>query len=260
MSVLNKVAGVILFLLIAGTAYAQEVITLPQGSANGIVVLPLTYNTDKGFTDLGEVKTGRIAKSNKFTGFKPQMEALGDAAVKKGGNVVKITRINDVKQRGIYKFRAEVYRADDLSRLIQQIIETKKKPFAGEKCAYITIYRPAYSGGFNDEAICDIVVNDTLKLEMNGNSKYVLKVTKEGSVKVEIRHKSFTQDLKVNVQFGKDYYVRNYMNFPGSHKFVQLENYNLKVPNHAPYMDSVSQYQGAIESSMITQVVVSKKI
>ena len=243
---------------------AQQLISINQGSTKkDILILPVSFPTsypsEYGFEDLDVVKTGKTPKKN--AGFRVQLEKVAVKAAQFGGNVLQITRIEDLKQGNRYKFRGEVFESEKINEIKAKAEEKKKQKFSNGPCAYLTIYRPAYSEGFNDSIKYDITINDTLKLSMSSNSKYILRISKEGKTKISVQHKNFIQDLNVDVKMGVSYFVRNYVSFPGTHKYVTAGEYKVKLRGYTPYLEKIDdELQGEIESSMITQVVVNKKI
>ncbi len=190
----------------------------------------------------------------------PQLEKAAANAVKEGGNVFRIVRIEDKKQKGIYRFWGEAYHTNEFEQIKQKAADKEKKKFDEGPYAYITIYRPAYSMGFNDDTQYDIIINDTLKLGMWANTRYILKVAKAGNVKVTIDVHNFMQNMNIDVKPGNNYYVRSYANFPGTGKNVKTGDAQVRVHAYTPYLEKIDEQQGVIESSMITQIIVSRKI
>ena len=158
-------------------------------------------------------------------------------------------------------FWGEAYRAKNFPDVTDQAAKDKKKRFADGSCAYVTIYRPSYSGGYGDDSIkYEVVINDTLKLEMLPNSRYVLRVAKDGVLRVSVNHKNFVQNMKVDVRMGSDYYVRSYVNIPHTGKYINTGDFKVRLRGYTPYLEQIEDYQGGLESGMITQVVVMKRI
>ena len=176
-------------------------------------------------------------------------------------NVLQLTHIEDRKLSGRYKLLGVAYYTDRYEQLKAKMNEKKKKLFDTTSEACLTIYRPAYSLGFNDSIKYDVVINDSLKLPMQANTKYILKITNEKDIKITVRHKDFIQDMKIHVQVGKKYYVRNYANFPGAHKYITTGEFKVKLRGYTPYLEKIDdELQGEIESSMVTQITVTKKL
>ena len=254
-----RTCTVLFLFFFACSSSAQEVIS--AGPGKEVIVLPQSYSVDSSYKDLGLIKTSRQSKNKKNGNFIAELGKIAAKTAKEGGNVFQITRIEDQKQRGRYRFWGEAYHTDKYSQLKASITDKKKNANNGS-FAYLTIFRPAYSQGFNDDSVIyDVTINDTLKLEMKGNTRYILKITKEGNVKIEVRHKNFVQDMKVDVKMGNNYYVRSYVNFPGAHKYITTGEFKVKLRGYTPYLEKIDdQLQGEIESSMVTLITVTKKI
>jgi hypothetical protein len=251
----------ILIVICSGLTRAQQVIRTDKSiSIKEVVVLPISYKIDSTYQDKGEVSNDRVSRSEQ-AGFKQQLEKLAVDAAKEGGNILQLKRIDDPKQSGRYRFLGEAYHTNDIIKLKEKIADRNKKKFGDGQCAYLTIYRPSYSLGFNDDSIrSEVTINDTFKFILKANTRYILKVAKESSVTMRVQHSDFIQNISVDMKMGNSYYVRNYINIPGYGKFITTGGVQLHLRGYTPYLEKVDEQQGEIESSMITQVVISKKL
>ena len=257
-----KTKGLIcLMLLSAGTRVsAQWVINAIQGgTTKEVLVLPASYSIDKSCSDIDKVRTD-LLPNKKDADFKTQLDKIAMDVAKKGGNVFQINRIEDHKQAGHYRFWGEAYYTKDYDRIKAEALDKEKKKLSDGTCAYLTIYYPEYTQGFSGDIKYYITINDTLKLELWSNTKYVLKITKAGSVKLKVNQNHFKQNMDVDVKMGNDYYVRSYVNYSGAGKEISTGDYQVHVNGFTPYMEKINEWQGEIESSMVTRYVVTKKI
>ncbi len=240
--------------------YAQQVVHVKlDGADKEIMVFPRGYKPDSTFKYLDDASTKKPAKDAPAD-FDTQLADLAIMGITKGGNAIVLNKIEDPKQTNHYRFWGDIYNTSNYNTLKSKATDKKQKR-SKEPWALVTIYRPAYTGGFNDDSITyDILVNDTLKLPMNASQQLVLRVVTEGKVRLTVKHKDFVQNLELDVLHGKNYYVRNYTNFPGSGKYVKAGDMKVRVRGYSPYLDIVSEQQGVIESSMLRGLMIVKRV
>lgn len=246
----------ILALLYAGYSRAQQIIKL-SGNGNIPEVLVLPYHpgiSDTALKEIGSVKVSR--SSARPQDFNSQLTEAANETAREGGNVFQIGSIQDHKQSGSYKITGIAYHADNYGDVKAKALEWKKKS-AGE-FATIILYRPVYNSGFNDNLAMSVVINDTLKLELKGNTKYLVRVPKECSIKVATADNSLVQHLVIHEAV--NYYIRAYTNFPGSGQQIKTGDVMVHLKNYQPYFEIIDEVQGNLESSLVNNIVLTKSL
>ena len=239
--------------------YAQEVVLVKDGAGatKEILLLPFYPFTDALTKGLDIVGTDYIMKES--SDFKGQLNKAAEETMKAGGNVFQITGINNTKQKGLYKVKGTAFRVDQYDLVKSKALELKNQSLENGKQAILTVYRPVYVSGFNDDIAFDVIINDTLKLEMWANTKYIIKVSKDCSAKISVNNGSIIQHI--NVQLGKKYHVRALANFPGSGNHIKVGEMNLRLRGYDPYFEVMDDEQGELESSLVNKItIISKKI
>ena len=248
------------FILIFGGVMAkgQEIITVKLGMANKeILILPYSNAADDStLKDKGSVKASKLKDT--ATNFKSRLYQVALETAQAGGNVFVISSMQDHNQGGRYKIWGNAYYTDKYEQVKAKAYEQKNKKPDNNKYAYLIIYRPDYNRSKNDEISLTITINDTLKLDVKANTKYIIQVEKNCKVKVANKNNIMVQD--VDIQLGNTYYIRTYVNVPGHRKFIKTGESNADIGNYAPYFEMIDNAQGELESSLVNQITISKKL
>lgn len=158
---------------------------------------------------LGKIKVGDGGfKIN--CGYERVMDEAKEKVIKKGGNILKITKLKEPSVLGstCYRVWGEAYYTDSLESLMGAIMQDKVTPMLisdTAKYALLYIYRPHSSVGgllnywlhVNDEEVCRV----------RNYSSCVVKIEKEGPVKlwgtIETR-----AEKELDIRFGQVYFIR----------------------------------------------------
>jgi len=250
----------IIVLMLPIMAAAQQVVRVQlDGAEKEIMIFPASYKPDSTFKHIDYASTGKLSKADKAD-FNTQLTELAIMGITKGGNAIVLNKLEDPHQRNHYRFWGDIYNITSYNTLKSKAAEKEQKR-SKEPWAQVTIYRPAYTDGFNDDSIeYSLFINDTLELPIKAGSQYVLRIAKQGKMRLATKHKNFVQNAYLDVQHGKNYYVRTYANFPGSKKQVTAGDIKVRVRGYTPYLDIVSEQQGAIESSMLKGMMIVKRV
>ena len=258
----NKVllALTILFLFMhteGSDVMAQEVVTVKQGTTEKeILVLPFSYSEDSTLSDKGEVKVTKLRKV--YADFKSQLNRAAVKTATAGGNILMIDRIQDHNQKGKYKIWGTTFYAAHYEQVKALALARKKEKLENGKYGYLVVYRPVYNSGFNDDMDMTVVIDDTLKLDLKGNTKYVIQYARDCDMKIAdpkellVRH--------IHAQTGMRYYVRGYVNIPGSGKLVKTGENNVEIGGRQRYFEIIDEAQGDLESSLVSLITISKKL
>ncbi len=235
----------------------QELVSvMTDGVGKEILILPYSYNLDSALTEKGNIKVTKVKKVS--ADFKSQLARAAEQTAEAGGNVFMISRMRDHNQKGKYKVWGTAYYTGDFEQVKTRAIAKKTEKLENGKYAYLVVYRPSYRSGFNDDKRMVVTINDTLKLEMKGNTKYMIRLSKEGDLKIAGENDLLVQHL--HVQLGKTYYVRPYINIPGTNKLIRSGENNIAVSKRQPYFETVDDLQGALESSLVNLITITKKM
>lgn len=246
----------IIYLCFAFGLHAQQVLTTEGTEVLILPFNPYARSADPAFKEVGEIKLSYGSEDG--ADFRKQFEKFVEKAKSSGGNIFQVTDIYDHKQNNHFKIEGIAYHADDFAAAKKKALEQKQQKFDKGLFALVTIYRPAYAKGFNDEHLFSIVINDTLTIEMKAETKCILKVAKEGDVRIAVRGESVVQH--VSAKYGNEYYVRAFVNYPGSRRTVLIGDAKVPLRGFAPYIEHVADLQGELESSLVNKIIINKKI
>jgi hypothetical protein len=251
------ITAVLSFMTFSCLSDAQEVVPVAgNGSQSEILVLP--FNPYSRGADVSLKEEGKIKVSRDGADFKKQLDKIAAKAASMGGNIFEVTDIDDPKQNNHLDIAGVVYHANDYAAVKTKALAGRQRRYEENTYSFITIYRPTYANGFNDEHGFSIIVNDTLIIPMRAETRCVLKIAGEKNVRVAVKDESVVQH--VSAKPGHDYYIRALVNYPGSHRTVNLGEAQVPLRGFAPYVETVSEPQGSLESSLVNKVIINKKI
>lgn len=253
-----KIYTAIFLALSATPVCAQTILNVKNtnGTATELLILPPYYKTD---TSCKEMKV--ITTRKKPAPFATQLNKLAIQAIASGANTLKVTALKDGKQNGNYSMRATMLYAKNYDQLKEHSLSAKQALYKDNTNSRIIIYRPEYChGGRNEELEFEVMVNDTLKLTLKPNTKYQLKLNHEGKVKLTVDYKGNSNTTIIDAAKYHSYYVRGYVNFPGAHKQQKVGESLLQLSGYTPYLELPDETEGEIESNLVTQITVIKRI
>jgi len=253
-----------IFLVFAGfclgaTLHAQQVTKVPGASGAGVDVLAVPYYPfdTSHMEEIGVIKSKKPSK--KQHKFDEQLKDATAKALKSGGNIFKITQVQYPRQKGNYRIIGYAYKTGNYDEVKARSIEVAQRKTEKGKYATLTVYHPVYEGGFNDELPFDIIINDTLRLNMAANTKYVIKIANESPLRISADDDNFIQTLPV--KRGSNYYIRALRSFPGANRRLKMGDRMVKLRGYEPYFEQIDEAQGDLESSLVNEItVISKKI
>ncbi len=239
------------------TVNAQETITVKQGTIEKeVLLLPSYYPVDSTMISKGGIKVTHLKKNH--GAFKSQLYQAALKTVNGGGNVFMVSRMQDRNQKGNYKVWGASFHSPEYAQLKAKAVAYKNKKLENGRYGYLIVYRPQYRSGFNDDIEMELTVNDTLKLDMKANTKYLIQVSKDCDVKIATRKDAIVQH--VHVQPGNRYYTRAYTNIPGVHRTIKVGESNTELNRFTPYFEIIDDVQGDLESSLVNLITITKKI
>ncbi len=218
-----------------------------------IWVCPATYMVDKSVIQLGYVKTG-IPKKKDKADFDTKMREMANEAYAMGGQLMVLHNFRDARQSGNYAMRFNVFKANESGKIA--VNNTTSEKDASQST--IVLYRPVYSGSYNDSVSFDVIINDTLRLPLNGNMKYLLRCAAGSSVKLTVSGQGIVEQVAVGA--GKKYYFRGFVNIPGSNRMITNGGVSRIIKGYAAYIEPISELQGELESSLLNSYILWKKI
>ena len=239
-------------------AEAQQIVKVRQGDGEKeILVLPhYTYDFDTTLVKKEGVSSGKPRKGK--SAFKDQLSKVALLTAEAGGNVLMIKRMDDRKQRGNYKIWGDVCHTDKYELLKTKAFAKKDKGPENGRYAYVVLYRPEYTKGFNDEVDMTLTVNDTIHIEMKAGAKYTIQLPMSSNVKIASKDDVIVQHIEVKP--GNTYYVRAYTNVPGGRRLLRVGESNVEIHGRASYFEQIEAGQGELESSLVTKITVMKKL
>lgn len=233
-------------------------VKLSDGTTKEILLLPYFYNTGNDAAELGEIKNKK-GVSKRWDEYKIQLDKLLQAAVRKGGNVFALGKIRNLKQQELYNVSGVVFKAGNYEEFKKKAIAAKNKKYDGSKCAYLVLYRPVYCNGHNDDVNFNVIINDTMNLELHANAKYVIKVSHEGKVQLMAGGNELMKPISVDVKFGNTYYVRGFVTYPSSARKLK-KAHNITFSGYSPYLMDTDELLGELESSTVTIATYKKEM
>jgi hypothetical protein len=233
-------------------------VKLPDGSIKEILLLPDYYKTGSEALGLGAVKNKK-GVSKRWDEYKTQLDKVLQASVRKGGNIFMLEKISNLKQQELYNLSGKVLKAANYEEYKKKALAARNKKYDGGKCAYLVLYRPVYCNGHNDEVNFNVIVNDTMNLELHGNAKYVIKINHEGPLQLMTGGNEVMKPVKVDVKFGNTYYVRGIVTYPSSSKRLR-KVHKISFSGYNPYLLDTDELLGELESSTVTIATYKKEL
>lgn len=252
-----RLCFVLLFFCLNVSGQVSYIANMADGNTRKIWVFPANYKPDTTWKPIGKIKNGKKITPH-FGEFDSQLEKLAEAVTAKGGNILVVSRIRDNKQSGRYKLSGNVFFTDHADLLDSIRNEVTNRTYA-TNAAYIVLYRPIYVKGHNDEESFYAVLNDSVQLLMKANTKYIIKVTNEGMIRLTAGDNGIGIPIEINARFGNVYYVRGYISYPYSGK-LGMETKGIPFNGYNPYLLPTGNIQGMLESSMVSQITLKKDL
>lgn len=234
------------------SAYGQRPYHLADNK--DIWVCPSTFVVDTSLMLIGYVKTG-VPKKKEKADFSTQMQQMATEAHAMGGQIMVVSNFRDAGQSGNYAMRFNVYKAKDIEKFA---VNGNTPSVKDANQATIVLYRPIYSGSYNDSVSFDIMVNDTLRLPLNGNMKYVLRSAPGNNIKLTVASQGIVEQISLSA--GKTYYFRGFVNIPRSNRTITNGGVSRTIRGYSPYIESISEMQGELESSFLNNYIIWKRI
>ncbi len=241
--------------LCAQTAYP---VRQADGSNKEILLLPAYSKTDSNWKDLGTIRSKK-GFFGQFGAFNDELDKITNNACAKGANVFVLEKIKDHKQFGRYSMVGHIYSVSDYDRVKAHQEEAKHKKFENGNCAFLIVYRPEYTFGHNDDMKCSVSLNDSVNLDMHAQTKYIIRLTHEGTYSLTAGEPEVARPVLINVKFGNIYYARALVTFPSSGKKLK-DNPGVLFRGYSPYVLATSELQGELESSKVTLVTLKKTL
>ena len=173
------------------------------------------------------------------------MDRICERADTIGGNIVMITKFDNLKLTERYKLKASVYKVLD----IQKFKDSLLKKSVEKKISEIILYRPNYTYSLNDLYNFTVIVNNQ-EYVMRRNSKHIIKINNQTNVDIKIKDSS--EKLNFDFKLGNDYYIRCLAYFPNSLSSSSLNSINIPIGGYIPRIQLVEENgKGEIESELI---------
>lgn len=257
---LKKLPLLVLSCILLSGAHAQVpyLVKLADGSSKEILILPCYYPHDTAWKKVAYVKNQK-GVSSRFGNFNSQLEQLMQAVVSRGGDIFRLESFIDHKQIGAYNMAGNVFYTSDYEKFKATVLAAKVKKYENNTCAYIVLYRPAYVLGRNDETAFTAIVNDTLRLELKAYTKYIIKLTHEGIIRLSAGDNAVGRPVEINAKFGNTYYVRGFVSYPFS-GVRTAETKDILFNGYNPYLLPAGELQGELESSRVVHITLKRTL
>ena len=188
----------------------------PLGETEEVMVLGLDQPVPESSKLLGKMKI-----SNEVDTIWGYEQLIGEAKIRArraGGNIIKITeivnRLTDILNPFVVKIlnqiKVDVYFYENMSdmataqKLVQDSI-TKSKFKDNPTFAILYVYRP--KNLFASSIGYDIYLNDSIICRAKNNSKYEIKIYKEGKMEIGAKRKS-RQIKTFDIKLGEEYFFK----------------------------------------------------
>ena len=208
------------------------------GSSDETILLPYDFPVRGNLQYVARVETGKI-RYNEPCSFKLKLENILSKTNDKKANIFRITKILAPYQDQYYHIWGHAYYTSNFDSFKTKVLEEKNKKFENGKCAYVIIYRPGYNYTRSGHENTDILINDSIALQMEESSRYIYRISKEGTWKIALKNSN--EIVNIDVKFGKEYYVKTYIERSG---FLSSRNMPARI-------FSVDNIEGDLESSVI---------
>ncbi len=257
---LKKLSLLVLSCILLCGAHAQTpyMVKLADGSSKEVLILPCYYPHDSTWKKIAFVQN-RKEVSPRFGDFNEQLDKLMQAVVNRGGNIFRLEGFKDHKQIGAYNMEGNVFHTSDYEKFKTAALAAKAKKYENNTCAYVVLYRPAYVLGRNDETAFTAIINDTIRLELKAYTKYIIKLTHEGIVRLSAGDKAVGRPVEINAKFGNTYYVRGFVTYPFSGTRA-AETKDILFNGYNPYLLPAGELQGELESSRVVHITLKRTL
>ena len=246
------------FLLSGVRAQMPYMVKQADGSSKEVLILPGYHPHDSAWKKMAYIQN-RKGVSPRFGEFNDQLEQLMQAVVSSGGNIFRLESFKDHKQIGAYNMAGNVFYIPEYEKFKAAVLAAKAKKYESNTCAWLVLYRPAYVLGRNDETAFTAIVNDTLHLEMKANTRYLIKLTREGIVRLSAGDNAVGRPIEINAKFGNTYYVRGFVTYPFSGARA-AETKGISFNGYNPYLLPANELQGELESSKVVHVTLKRTL
>jgi hypothetical protein len=217
---------------------------LSNGIEKEMIVVPIDFNFGKNIELLGTVKSGDPTFL-KIADYKTQLDRICKRADTIGGNIVMITKFDNLKLTERYKLKASVYKVSDIEKFKDSLFNKNIE----KKSSEIILYRPNYTYSLNDLYNFTVIVNNQEYL-MRRNSKHIIKIDNQANVEIMI--KGSEDKLNFDFELGNNYYFRCLAYFPNSNSTSIPNSISIPIGGYIPKIDLVKENgKGEIESKMI---------
>lgn len=192
--------GIIFLLLCSTVIYAQS-------SNDRVIMLPLRIQAPAIAKKIGTIKAGNNATET-HCDYEQMVKEVKDKARAMGGNIVKITKLAEPAFISkCYRIEADVYYISELpANLIPKTNDAITSISGKQDHAVLYIYRLKDTVAFASSYHLHLN-NDSVICTVKSKSRDSVSIYKEGLVTLwaETEKKA---ELKLNIQFGKVYYIR----------------------------------------------------
>jgi hypothetical protein len=217
---------------------------LSNGVEKEMIVVPIDFNLGKNTVLLGTVKSGDPTFLKK-SDYKTQLDRICERTDTIGGNIVMITKFDNLKLTERYKLKASVYKVSE----IQKFKDSLFKKNAESKISEIILYRPNYTYSLNDLYNFSVIVNNQ-EYVMKRNSKHIIKIDNQTNVDIKIKDSS--EKLNFDFELGKNYYIRCLAYFPNTNFSSSSNSISFPIGGYIPRIELVEENgKGQIESEII---------
>jgi len=236
-----------IFLLLISINYCQSQ-SINKFTSNGvskeIIVLPVDFKLDNSIELLGKVKSGNPTFSKKAD-YKTQLDKICKEADIMGGNIVVITKFDNLKLTESYNLKASAYKVADYEKLKADLFNNHS---TAESSSEIILYRPNYTYSLNDLYNFTVVV-DNQEYVMKRNTKKIIKITNKSTVELFI--KETNEKIKLDIKPNENYYVRCVAYFPNNNG-AMTGSIMIPMGGYVPKIKLIDEYgQGEVESKLI---------
>ena len=204
---------------------------LPAHTSDPVILMP--HDLPFGGYDLTMVdhvrSGGRPSRHN--GGFGVQLDKVISAAHGSGGNVLRISSSLERGDADRYSIQGTAYYTTKYDSLKRMVDAEKAKKFNGEQCAYVVIYCSDMGKPALLKLKSSVTINDTGSVLIGPNTRYILKLTKEGVNVI----KTDKNKITIHAKFGQCSYIK------------------LHVLPRRTWAQIVDEVQGEVESSLIEE-------
>lgn len=188
------------------TLYAQS-----NSTDEKLLVMAESRVVPKGFKHMGDIMIrGNMASK---CGYNRAMNLAKEAALKKGGNILKIIRLipPDVNSQ-CYRLQADVYSTDKLDEYkayYNSITDSIMKRILPDTAQYalLYIYRPKIYTGMTIAQPFKLYIGNDEICNIENGANYVVKLTQKGSTTIHAKVEK-RDEVVLDVKHGNVYFIR----------------------------------------------------